>query len=114
MNSFFTYILHCADGSFYTGHTDNLEKRMYEHKNKQLPCYTSLRLPIELVYHAAFKTRDEAILAERKIKGRSRAKMIWGISNSCLNEGKNKINPSRHSLRSSSGRTEFEVQISNN
>jgi Predicted endonuclease containing a URI domain len=81
MNSFFVYMLRCADDSFYTGHTDDLEKRMSEHQNQQIPCYTSLRLPVELIYHAPFKTRDEAIAAERKIKGWSREKKKALINN---------------------------------
>ncbi len=37
--SFWVYILHCADGSYYTGHTDNLEKRIAEHQAGELPGY---------------------------------------------------------------------------
>jgi Predicted endonuclease containing a URI domain len=81
MNSFFVYILRCSDGSYYTGHTDDLEKRISEHKNQSYTGYTCLRLPVELVYHATFTTRDEALLAERKIKGWSRAKKQALIDN---------------------------------
>ena len=71
---FFVYILKCADGSFYTGHTDNIEKRLFEHQNHEIKCYTSKRLPIELVYVDTFGTRDEALESERQIKGWSRKK----------------------------------------
>jgi len=69
MRNFFVYILLCSDGSFYTGHTDDLEKRMAEHNTQYYDCYTSKRLPVYLVYYAAFGARDEAIAAERQIKG---------------------------------------------
>jgi predicted GIY-YIG superfamily endonuclease len=71
---FYVYILKCRDGSCYTGHTDNLEKRIVEHNAKTYPCYTRLRLPIEVVYVETFQTREEAFAAERKIKRWSKAK----------------------------------------
>lgn len=74
MQDFFVYILQCSDGSFYTGHTDNLEKRLYEHNSGFYDCYTRRKLPVSLVYHATFASRDEAIKAERQIKNWSRAK----------------------------------------
>jgi predicted GIY-YIG superfamily endonuclease len=74
LNSFWVYILKCSDGSYYTGHTDNLENRIIQHQNSYFDCYTSERLPVELVFHQEFSTRDEAFFAERKIKGWSRKK----------------------------------------
>lgn len=75
MNEFHVYILKCYDNSYYTGHTDNLGMRIEQHKNKTFPtCYTATRLPIELVFTQAFATREEALAAERKIKGWSRKK----------------------------------------
>lgn len=68
------YILRCADGSYYTGHTDNLERRFHEHQSGTIKDYTYSRRPVELVYHQYFSTRDEALHAERKIKGWSRKK----------------------------------------
>jgi len=74
MKNFYVYILKCADGSFYTGHTDDIEKRITEHQNGKIPCFTTAKLPVSLVYQANFVTRDEAIFAERQIKGWRRAK----------------------------------------
>ena len=74
MKDFFGYILQCSDGSFYTGHTDDLEKRVYEHQTQLHDCYTSKRLPVDLVFYKNFSSRDEAIAAERQIKGWSRIK----------------------------------------
>ena len=72
---FYVYILQCHDRSYYTGHTDNLENRLYQHQNKIIPnCYTSTRLPVKLMYLEAFNTREEAIIAEKQIQGWSRRK----------------------------------------
>ena len=73
--TFWVYILKCSDCSYYTGHTDNLEKRVAQHQTKSYPtCYTATRLPVELVYTQAFETREEALASERQIKGWSRKK----------------------------------------
>ena len=74
MKPFFVYILKCNDNSFYTGHTDNLEHRIAEHKQGKISGYTSAKLPVELVFMQQFPTRDEALCAERQIKGWSRKK----------------------------------------
>ena len=72
--SFWVYMLRCADGSYYTGHTDNLEKRVAEHQTGEVFGYTSTRRPVVLVYREVFKTREEALICERRIKGWSRRK----------------------------------------
>ena len=72
--SFWVYLLRCADGSYYTGHTENLEKRIAEHQSGCLECYTSTRLPVELVFQEVFVGRDESLAAERQIKGWSHKK----------------------------------------
>ena len=73
--SFWAYILKCRDGSYYTGHTDNIEMRIEQHKQRHFPdCYTASRLPVELVFTQPHTTREEALAAERQIKGWSRKK----------------------------------------
>lgn len=72
--SFWVYILRCADDSYYTGQTDNLEKRIGEHQAGELGGYTSARLPVKLVFSQEFPSREEALAAERQIKGWSRRK----------------------------------------
>jgi predicted GIY-YIG superfamily endonuclease len=74
MNEFYVYILECSDGSYYTGHTDDLEARLSAHQTGTFGGYTSKRRPVELVYHETFGTRDEAFDAERRIKGWRREK----------------------------------------
>ena len=72
---FWIYILRCRDKSYYVGHTDNLENRIFQHKNKLIPgCYTCTKLPVQLVYSQDFPTREEAIAAEQKLKKWSRRK----------------------------------------
>ncbi len=72
--AFWAYILHCADGSYYTGHTDHLENRIADHQHGRLRGYTINRRPIRLVWSQDFPSRHEALQAERQIKGWSRAK----------------------------------------
>ncbi len=72
--SFWVYILRCSDGSYYTGQTDNIEKRLAEHQNGIKCVYTRRRRPVELVFTEYFATREEARDAERRIKGWSRLK----------------------------------------
>ena len=72
--AFWMYILQCSDGSYYTGHTDALERRLAEHEMGLVPGYTSSRRPVKLVYSCDFETREEALGAELAVKGWSRAK----------------------------------------
>ncbi len=72
--SFYVYILRCADGSYYTGHTDDLESRLAAHKRGEIEGYTQTRRPIHLVFIEEAPSRQEALSRERQIKGWSRAK----------------------------------------
>ena len=72
--SFYAYMLKCRDGSYYTGHSDNIEARLAAHRDGLLPGYTRTRRPVQLVWYQDCPSRDEAFAAERRIKGWSRAK----------------------------------------
>ncbi len=72
--SFWVYILECADGSYYTGHTEDLEIRLAAHNQRTYKCYTTTRLPVRLVFYDDFPTREDAFTRERQIKGWSRRK----------------------------------------
>jgi predicted GIY-YIG superfamily endonuclease len=72
--AFWVYILRCVDGSYYVGHTDDLDHRVAQHQSGELSGYTAKRHPVELVYSQDFSTREEAFGAERQLKGWSRAK----------------------------------------
>lgn len=71
---FHAYMLRCNDGTYYTGHTDNLEARIGAHIAGAMPGYTAERLPVVYVWSEEFATREEALASERRIKGWSRAK----------------------------------------
>jgi putative endonuclease len=71
----YIYILRCADDTYYTGVTSNLDKRIMEHQDgKYADSYTAKRLPVELVFYAEFTDINFAILKEKQIKNWSRAK----------------------------------------
>ena len=74
MKPFFVYMLRCSDGSYYTGHTDELESRVAKHQSGEIPGYTQGKRPLELVWSQETSTREEALAAELSIKGWSRAK----------------------------------------
>ena len=73
--SAYVYILRCADGSYYVGSTrTSLEQRLTEHNSGHFGGYTARRRPVSLVYHQEFQRVEDAIAAERQIKGWRRAK----------------------------------------
>jgi predicted GIY-YIG superfamily endonuclease len=73
--AFWTYMLRCSDGRFYTGHTEDLDVRLAQHRQGYFrSCWTFRRRPVELVWSEAFPTRDEALEAERMVGGWSQAK----------------------------------------
>ena len=72
--SFWVYILRCADGAYYVGHTDALEKRIGEHAVGAVSAYTRKRRPLTLVFADDHPSRDSALERELQIKGWSRAK----------------------------------------
>ena len=74
--TFWAYMLHCRGGQFYVGHTENLEHRIAQHESGLFAGFTADRLPVELVWQEEFQTRIEALEAERKLKGWSRAKKM--------------------------------------
>ena len=72
--SFWVYILRCADGTYYTGYTDNLEARIGQHQSGQIEGYTRSRLPVEMMWSQDFSSRIEALEAEQQVKDWSRKK----------------------------------------
>jgi len=104
--AFWTYMLHCRGGVFYTGHTDDIDRRIAEHQSGALPCFTTDYLPVELVWSQDFGTREEAIRAERQIKGWSRKKklaLIRGDWDEISRLAKSKNDPSTSSGRTGGG-----------
>ncbi len=74
MLNFHVYMLRCSDGSYYVGHTEDLDLRLAQHERGEIPGYTSERRPVVLVWCGHFETRDDAFWFERKVKGWTRAK----------------------------------------
>ena len=74
MKRLWVYILKCADSSYYTGVTNNLERRLNEHMSGSHESYTSCRLPAKLVFAEQFNNPLEAIEREKQIKKCTRAK----------------------------------------
>jgi predicted GIY-YIG superfamily endonuclease len=103
---FWVYILRCADGSYYTGHTDNLEMRISQHQTGECEGYIATRRPVELAWSQECVTWEDALTAEMQIKGWSRKKkeaMMRGDWTEVSRLAKSKsAHPS-----TSSGRTDF-------
>jgi len=106
--NFWVYILRCADGSYYTGHTDNLEQRIGQHNTGAIEGYTHDRRPVTLAWSQDCPSRIEALEAERQIKGWTRAKKeaLMRSDWQALHEAA--IPPAERALRLRSGRTEGE------
>lgn len=72
----YTYILECGDGSFYTGWTNNLKKRVADHNAGRGAKYTKARCPVALRYYEIFETKEEAMKREYEIKQMSRQEKL--------------------------------------
>ena len=70
----YMYILECADGSYYTGSTKDLERRLAQHQAGEGARHTARRLPVKLLYYEEFPRIDEAFYREKQIQGWSRKK----------------------------------------
>ena len=70
----FVYILRCSDGSYYTGSTTDLQRRLTQHQAGLGAIYTQKRLPVELVYVEQFLRVEDAFHREKQIQGWSRNK----------------------------------------
>lgn len=64
----YCYIVECADGTFYTGWTTDLEQRVADHNAGRGSRYTRLRRPVKLVYFEHLSNRSEAMRREAQIK----------------------------------------------
>ena len=80
MASNITYILRCADGTLYTGWTNDLERRLQAHNAGMGAKYTRPRRPVTLVYQETFPTKQQAMHREWEIKKLSRAQKLQLIA----------------------------------
>ncbi len=75
MRNYYVYMVRCFDGTFYTGVTNDVERRFSEHCFAHDPaCDTATRRPLRLVYAGEFEAPDEAIAFEKRLKGWSHKK----------------------------------------
>lgn len=72
----YTYIVRCADGTLYTGWTNDIEKRLQAHNSGEGAKYTRSRLPVTLVYYESYETKEEAMSREWHIKRMTRAQKM--------------------------------------
>lgn len=78
------YMLECADGSYYTGSTNNLERRLADHQTGEGANHTKVRLPVKLIYCEEYPRIQDAFHREKQVQGWSRKKkeaLINGNSN---------------------------------
>ena len=82
----YVYILKCVDGTYYTGITNNLERRFIEHsEGSSKDCYTFSRGPLKLVYYEMFSDYNLAIQWEKRIKKWSQKKKEALIESDWIN-----------------------------
>lgn len=75
MKRYFTYIVRCFDGKYYTGVTSNLEKRINQHNISEIKSsYTYSRRPVELVFYEEYDNPHDAISREKQVKDWNRRK----------------------------------------
>ena len=75
MKEYIVYIVRCRDKAYYTGITNDIERRVAEHnEGADEKCFTYKRRPVTLVYQYAFREVNDAISAEKQLKGWSRRK----------------------------------------
>ncbi|MFI0426760.1 MAG: GIY-YIG nuclease family protein [Flavobacterium sp.] len=83
----YMYILLCVDGSYYTGSTIDLERRLAQHQIGEGANHTKKRLPVSLLYYEEYQRIDDAFYREKQVQGWSRKKK------EALIEGKNDLLP---------------------
>ena len=76
MRTGYVYILECSDGSYYTGSTTDLERRLEQHQIGEGAKYTRSRRPIKLIYSEEYDRIDVAFFREKQIQGWSRKKKL--------------------------------------
>lgn len=76
MHSYYVYIMASSSGTLYVGVTNNLARRVIEHKTKINKCFTSRYTVDRLVYYESFQWIHDAIAREKQLKGKTRAKKM--------------------------------------
>ena len=68
----YMYVVECRDGSYYTGYTTDVKKRVAVHNSGKGAKYTRARLPVKLIYVEGFDSKEEAMSAEVLLKRKKR------------------------------------------
>ena len=84
----YIYIVKCSDNTYYTGYSNNPEKRIKAHNDGKGARYTRGRRPVQLVYYEKYENKSEALKREWEIKHLTREQKEEIISNFAGNEGK--------------------------
>jgi putative endonuclease len=120
MNKGYMYILECADGSYYTGSTKDLERRLAQHQAGEGANHTKKRLPVKLVYYEEFQRIDDAFYREKQVQGWSRKKkeaLMNGVTDElkilaeCMNESHYKNRASASLSPQNMGTVEQEKKV---
>ncbi len=88
------YILECADGYYYTGSTNDLKARIYEHQHGEGANFTKKRQPVKLVYFEEYERIDDAFYREKQVQKWRRKKkeaLIYGHFNQLPELSRNNI-----------------------
>ena len=72
----YMYVVECCDGSYYTGYTTDVKKRITVHNRGKGAKYTRARLPVKLIYAQGFESKEEAMSAEALFKRKTRPQKI--------------------------------------
>jgi predicted GIY-YIG superfamily endonuclease len=103
----YLYILRCSDGSYYVGTTrGDLEMRIAQHQAATFDSYTARRRPVQLVFSQEFMRIEDAIAAERQVKGWRREKkeaLIRGDCTALPGLSRRAAQPSRRASRRAPG-----------
>lgn len=88
----YMYMLECGDGSFYTGSTRNIEKRLRDHQRGKGARYTRSRLPVRLIYCEEYERVEDAYRREKQVQSwtrREKKALIKGNENKQVEFSKN-------------------------
>lgn len=89
--SYVVYILECADGTYYTGSTNDIEKRLSAHQNGKAAKYTRGRRPVDLIYIEECGSKGNALSREHAIKALTRKGKEMLIMEGDMNAGTKKF-----------------------
>ena len=85
----YMYVVECCDGSYYTGYTTDVKKRISVHNSGKGAKYTRARFPVKLIFAEGFDSKEEAMSAEALLKRKTRIEKVGYLND---NQDKNLAN----------------------